>query len=113
MKRAIIPFLLLFMLAAQGVAMELLPPAIKFSDVYIIPHWLLMMLILQVTNEETDHPFVPILYGALFGLIMDVVYTGILGIYMFVLSLSVYVVQLLHRLFQTNYVTTIFYSIVS
>jgi len=113
MKRAILPILLLFTLAAQGVAIELLPPAIKFADIYIIPHWLLMMLILQVTYEETDNTLIPILYGAIFGLITDIVYTGILGIYMFVLALSVYVVQLLHRLFQTNYITNVFFSIVS
>src|SRR5690625_2983079 len=113
MKRAIFAILLLLTLAAQGVAIELLPAGMKFADIYIIPHRLLMMLILQVTYEETDNTLIPILYGAIFGLITDIVYTGILGIYMFVLALSVYVVQLLHRLFQTNYITNVFFSIVS
>lgn len=102
MRHAIIPIILLFMLAFEGVAIELLPPSIKFADIYIIPQWILMFLILVTTYSYMNNPIIPIIYGAVFGLMTDIVYTSILGVYMFALGLSVYVAQLLNRMFQTN-----------
>jgi len=102
MKRIIVPIILLFMLAVEGVAIELLPSSIKFADVYIIPHWILLFLILVALYAYPNNSMIPIIYAALFGLMIDIVYTGMLGIYMFVLAISLYVAQLLNRLLQTN-----------
>lgn len=113
MRHAIIPVILLFMLAFEGVAIELLPTSIKFAEIYLIPQWILMFLILVVAFSYHNQPIVPILYGALFGLMTDIVYTNILGVYMFVLGLSVYVAQLLNRLFQANLLMIIIIATVS
>ncbi|NLI67302.1 MAG: rod shape-determining protein MreD [Bacilli bacterium] len=104
MRHALIPILLLFLLAFEGVAIELLPAAVKFSDVYLVPQWLLMFLILLTTFSYTKYPIIPIIYGALFGLMTDIVYTSMLGVYMFVLGFTVYIAQLLNRMLQNNLV---------
>jgi rod shape-determining protein MreD len=113
MRHAIIPVILLFMLAFEGVAIELLPPSIKFAEIYIIPQWVLMFLILVTIYSYTKMPIIPIIYGAVFGLMTDIVYTNILGVYMFVVALAVYVAQLLNRLFQANIFMVIIIATVS
>src|SRR5690625_4774441 len=113
MRRSIVPIILLIMLATEGVAMELLPSSIKFADIYIIPHWILLFLILTVVLLYPNNTVIPIIYAAIFGLMTDIVYTGILGVYMFVLSIAVYITQLLNRLFQANFLMTLIISSVA
>lgn len=103
MKRIVIPIILLIMLATEGVAMELLPASIKFAPIYLTPHWILLFLILVVTFAYPNESFLPIVYAAVFGLMTDIVYTGILGVYMFMLAIAIYIGQLLNRLLQTNF----------
>lgn len=102
MRHSLIPIILLFMLAAEGVAMELLPSSIKFADIYIIPHWILMFLVIVTTYAYQNQAMIPIVYAGIFGLMIDIVYTGILGVYMFVVPLALYIAQLLNRSFQAN-----------
>lgn len=113
MKRAIIPFVLLFILATEGVAMELLPATIKYASIYITPHWLLLFLILVTAYTYPNNSMIPIVYAAIFGLMIDIVYTEVLGIYMFVLAISIYVAQLLNRLLQTNFLMITLISVAS
>lgn len=113
MKRMLIPIILLIMLAIEGVAMELLPPSIKFASVYMTPHWILIFLIFVVTYAYPNESFMPILFATIFGLMTDIVYTGILGVYMFMLAISVYIGQLLNRLLQTNIFMMMLIALVS
>lgn len=113
MKRTLMPIILLVILAAEGVAMELLPPSIKYASIYITPHWVLLFLILIVAYGYPGNTLIPILYAALFGLMIDVVYTGVLGIYMFVLAVVIYVAQLLTRLLQANFLVLLLISVIS
>ncbi|HZW67865.1 MAG TPA: rod shape-determining protein MreD [Pseudogracilibacillus sp.] len=113
MKRIIIPFVLIVILAFQGVAMELLPPSIKFAKVYLTPHWILIFLILVAGFVYPQKPMIPIIYAAVFGLMTDIVYTGVLGVYMFVIAMSLYVAQLLYRLLQVNLLMVSVISIIS
>lgn len=113
MRRTMIPIILLIILAFEGVATEILPPSIKFSEFYLVSHWLLMFLILVTTFSYEKKPIIPIIYAAIFGLMTDIVYTSILGVYMFVLALSVYVAQLLNRLFQANFLMVITISTIT
>lgn len=113
MKRMLIPIILVIMLATEGVAMELLPPSIKFASMYMTPHWILIVLILVVTYAYPNNSFIPIMFAAVFGLMTDIVYTGVLGVYMFMLALAVYFGQLLNRLLQTNFFMVMLITLVS
>ncbi|SRR5690625_108684 len=103
MKRLVtISLIMLLLLAIEGVAIELLPSFIKLSQVYLTPHWLLLFLIIVVSFGYPNDSTIPITFAVVFGLMTDIVYTGILGVYMFMLALSVYSSQLLNRLLQAN-----------
>ncbi len=104
MKRLVtISLTMLFLLAIEGVAMELLPPFIKLSEFYLTPHWLLVFLTIVVSFSYQHDATMPITFAVVFGLMTDIVYTGVLGVYMFMLALSVYTGQLLNRFLQANF----------
>lgn len=96
-------FIILFiLLVLQGLAIDLLPSSLATSDVLIVPHWLLLFLMLIALKYDRNETFYSIIYSIAFGLLIDIVYTGMLGIYMFVYPVSVYVAHILKRMFHTN-----------
>lgn len=94
--------ILFFLLVLQGIAIDLLPSALTTTDVLIVPHWLLLFLMLIAIKFDRNETFYSIIYSVIFGLLIDIVYTGVLGIYMFVYPVSVYVAHILKRMFHTN-----------
>lgn len=108
MKRLFFPFMLFFLLVCEGIALDLLPAVLTSAEIYIIPHWVLIFLILVSLFYDGEETFYAIIYGVCFGLLIDIVYTGVLGVYMFVYPFSLYIVHLLKRILQTNLVMTLF-----
>lgn len=102
MKRLIFPLILFFLLVTEGIAIELLPNSLTSTDILIVPHWILMFLILIALHYDRNDTFHSIVYSVCFGLLIDVVYTDILGVYMFVYPVAVYIVLLLKRFFLVN-----------
>ncbi len=113
MKRLVFPLILFLLLVSEGVALDLLPSSLTSSDTLIVPHWVLMFLILISLFYDTNDTFFAIVYGVCFGLLVDVVYTGVLGAYMFVYPFSLYMVHLLKRFLQTNLSMTIIIAIIA
>src|SRR5699024_845062 len=107
MKRLIFSLILFVLLVSEGVALDLLPSSLTASDTLIVPHWVLMFLVLLTLFYDTNDSFFSIMYGVAFGLLIDVVYTNILGGYMFAYPFAIYIVHLLKRLLQTNLTMTI------
>src|SRR5690625_398766 len=107
MKRLMFPVILFFLLVSEGIALDLLPATLTSSDYLIVPHWVLVFLILINLFYDSDETYFSIVYGVFFGLLIDVVYTSILGAYMFVYPFTLYIVHLLKRFLQTNFVMTI------
>ena len=101
------PVILFFLLVSEGIALDLLPATLTSSDYLIVPHWVLVFLILINLFYDSDETYFSIVYGVFFGLLIDVVYTSILGAYMFVYPFTLYIVHLLKRFLQTNFVMTI------
>lgn len=113
MKRLFFPLILFLILVCEGIAIELLPPAFVSSDMFITPHWVFIFLLLMSLFYDKEDTFFAIIYGVIFGLLIDVVYTGILGVYMFVYPFIIYIVHLLKRFLQTNIYMTMIIATVS
>lgn len=107
MKRLVFPLILFILLVSEGVAIDLLPSSLTSSDTLIVPHWVLIFLVLINLFYDKSDTYFSIVYGVFFGLLVDVVYTGILGAYMFVYPFSVYIVHLLKRFLQTGLSMTV------
>ncbi len=106
MKRLLLPFMLLIVLAVQGVAIEIAMSFSSMQHVYIIAHWVFVLLICIAMFFDTDHSYFAVGYGVLFGLLADVVYTDMLGIYMLGYGIALFIVQGIRKAFHANVYTT-------
>lgn len=111
MKRLYIPLLLFLLLIVEGVGLDLLP--FENIDTMIVPHFVLMFLVLVTIFYDKEDTYAAVLYSVIFGLLIDVVYTGVLGVYMFSYALVIYLVHKLKRLMHTNFVVTLFLGCVA
>jgi rod shape-determining protein MreD len=97
----------------EGVALELLPISILASDLLIVPHWVLLFLVLTAIFYERDTTYYSIIYALVFGLLIDVVYTGVLGVYMFSYAFVIYLVLGLRKVFHGNIYVSLLLGIIS
>lgn len=112
MSRLYLIIILLILLAFEGVALDLLPSSIIDSESLIISHWVLIFLIYISLFFDLKSTYHGVIYAAIFGLLIDIVYTDILGVYMFAYFITVYIVFLMGRSLKINLLGTIFLGIV-
>lgn len=113
MKKVLIIIILLSLLILEGIAMILLPTNIFISDMYIIPHWVFLFILLVNVFFDNEELYFSITLAIVFGLLIDVVYTDLLGVYMFVYPMAIYIVNLIKQFFQANFYITVVYYLVS
>lgn len=113
MKHFILTIILFGLLVSEGVALELLPESIINLSSIIVPHWLLIFLVLINFFNDGDKSYVFIIYAIIFGLLVDIVYTDILGVYMFAYGISLFISTLLKRILQENIIMAILTGILS
>lgn len=87
----------------EGVALELLPHQLLMGTYMIVPHWLFVILIYIAIFYDRNDTYYAVLYALIFGLLFDVVYTGVLGVYMFSYALVIYIVRGLKKMLQGNF----------
>ncbi|HLS61571.1 MAG TPA: rod shape-determining protein MreD [Virgibacillus sp.] len=107
MKHLYLPLILFLMLNLEGVAIELLPNFLVNTSSLIVPHWVFVFLLFIAIFFDDEDTYYSILYAAIFGLLIDVVYTNVLGVYMFSYAIIVYIIHELKRLFHANLLVTI------
>ncbi|GGJ84120.1 rod shape-determining protein MreD [Lentibacillus kapialis] len=107
MRRLLIPLILFLLLIMEGVALEILPASLLNGDLVFVSHWIFMFLILVAIFYDRESTFFSVFYGLLFGLLTDIVYTGILGVYMFSYGLGAYIVHGMTKLLHANIFVTI------
>jgi len=110
MRRVYLPLIIFIVLVLEGVALELLPVKM-FGDLFIISHWVLVCLIYVTIFYDSEETNFTLFYAFLFGLLIDIVYTNILGVYMFTYAITIYIIKKLTRLFQSNLLSTILFGI--
>src|SRR5690625_651119 len=98
MKRLYLPLILFLFMVLEGVALELLPANLVMSNSIIVPHWVFIFLAFIAIFFDEENTYYSILYAVIFGLLIDVVYTGVLGVYMFSYAVSVYVIYGLKKM---------------
>jgi rod shape-determining protein MreD len=90
-------FLLLFIL--ESLFVELYPVRFLTGGHILVPRFLIAgILLLTIFGNKKQG----IWYGLLFGLMFDIVYTEVIGIYLFMFPLTAYFVSKLMKIFQSN-----------
>lgn len=112
MIRFYIPLILFSFMVFEGVSQRFLPTRLVHADFILIPHWVFIFLICVVIFFEREEEYASIYYAVIFGLMIDIVYTDILGVYMFTYAITIYMIKGISRLLQANLLSAIIFSIV-
>ncbi|WP_176447516.1 rod shape-determining protein MreD [Lentibacillus sp. CBA3610] len=107
MKRLLILLFLFVLLVMEGVALDILPVSLLKGDFVFVSHWVFMFLILIAIFYDREDTYFSVFYALLFGLLIDIVYTGVLGVYMFSYALGVYLVHGMTKLLHANFFVTL------
>jgi rod shape-determining protein MreD len=101
LNRFLLPALFAFLFILESIFVELLPAELFTSDYILAPHFLMVGIFFLTAYVS---PKYGIIYGLIFGLLFDVVYTEIIGIYLFMFPLLAYIFVNMMRILQTNIV---------
>ncbi|SHF65400.1 rod shape-determining protein MreD [Ornithinibacillus halophilus] len=107
MKKLILPLILFFFLVLEGVAIDLLPPILVVGDYMMAPHWVLVFLALITIFYDKKDTYIAVVYAIVFGFLIDIVYTEILGVYMFTYAVVIYLIHSLMKVLQSNFYVTL------
>ena len=109
MKKIILPLLLTLLFVLESVFVDLLPSTLFNVDRLFIPHFVMITLIFIVVYYNQ---LLGLVYAIIFGLLFDIVYTEIIGVYMFAYPIISYVLTKAVKVLQTNIFIISFLSII-
>ncbi|MBS4176197.1 rod shape-determining protein MreD [Lederbergia citrea] len=102
MKRIVLPLLLTLAFYGESLFVDLLPPGTIVVDKVFIPHFLLVLLSMMGICYFRNRS---LLYAAVFGLLFDIYYTEIIGVYLFLLPIAVYFAAKMSKILHANIFT--------
>ncbi|GAA5416173.1 rod shape-determining protein MreD [Paraliobacillus ryukyuensis] len=103
MSRLYIPLLLVLIFVFEGVAYEFIPADITQRDLFIIAHWTFVFLVLMALFYDMEYTYYSILAAVIIGLMTDIAYTNIIGVYMFIYALVIYFIHGIRKLLHANF----------
>ena len=108
MRKAFLPIIISLCFLFESVFVELLPAELLKSSSIFVPHFLMVAIIFVTVYISQKHG---IMYGFIFGILFDIVYTEIIGIYLFMFPLVAYMTSWIMRILQTNIILVSFVAI--
>jgi rod shape-determining protein MreD len=108
-NRFLLPVMLALFFVMESVFVQLLPAEVFNSDRILVPRFLIIAIFFLTVYGSKNYG---ILYGFVFGLLFDVFYTEIIGIYLFLFPLMAYLVSKMMKVLQTNIVMVKIVSII-
>ena len=108
MRKAFLPIIISLCFLFESVFVELLPAELFKSSSIFVPHFLMVTIIFVTVYISQKHG---IMYGFIFGILFDIVYTEIIGIYLFMFPLVAYITSWIMRILQTNIILVSFVAI--
>ncbi len=101
MSRVLLPFLMIFLFVAESIFVGLLPGEIFGGKYLLIPHFLFVAILFLTVYGPKKYW---VIYAFVFGLLFDIVYTEIIGIYLFLFPFIAYLMTKIMKFLQTNIV---------
>ncbi|QQZ10719.1 rod shape-determining protein MreD [Heyndrickxia vini] len=99
MKRIVLPLILSLSFIFESIFVQYFPHQAFGGRYTIVPHFLLVVLLLMGIYYIRNRT---ILYAFIFGLLFDINYTGILGVYMFLFPFMIYLTSKMMKILQAN-----------
>ncbi|MBS4217009.1 rod shape-determining protein MreD [Bacillus sp. FJAT-49711] len=107
MRHLILPFLLTLCFYIESIFVDFLPTGIFGRDWILVPHFLLVLLIIMGISFFRNRTLI---YAAVFGLLFDIYFTEIIGIYLVLFPIAVYISAKLAKILFSNVFTALFTS---
>ncbi|WP_251549373.1 rod shape-determining protein MreD [Neobacillus muris] len=107
MRKFLLPLLFLALFIAESLFVQFMPEKVFGQSKILVPHFLytgLLFFTIYIGKNKG------ILYSAIFGLLFDIVYVEVLGIYLFLFPFVAYIVTKVMHVLQSNIIVA---SIVS
>ncbi|MGG3469263.1 rod shape-determining protein MreD [Neobacillus pocheonensis] len=108
MKKFLLPLLFLFLFLAESLFVQFFPGDLFGGNRIIVPHFLFVALVFLTIFIGKKQG---IIYAAIFGLIFDIVYVEIIGIYLFLFPFICYLVSKIMHIMQTNIIIAFLVSL--
>ncbi|OCA91251.1 rod shape-determining protein MreD [Bacillus sp. FJAT-27225] len=99
MRRIFLPLLLFLFFTIESIFVLLLPSETFMDKWILVPRFLIAVLMLFAVYGKQKQA---IIYGFAFGLLFDMVYTEIIGVYLFLFPLTIAFVSRLMKVFHAN-----------
>lgn len=103
MSRLYLPLFLLFLLVIEGVAFDFLPLIVIEKGWLLAAHWLFVFLVLIALFYDLEFTYYSILFAIISGLMVDLVYTNVIGVYMFMYGITIYFIHGMRKVLHTNF----------
>ncbi|EWH23478.1 rod shape-determining protein MreD [Bacillus haynesii] len=110
MKRFLLPVVMMFVLVSDSVYADFVNLPFVTEEQQLIPRFLLLVLVFM--TAYVNQPFA-ITYGFIFGLLYDINYTDLLGVYMFGFAGICYLSSKAFKVLQTNALVVIFIALLA
>lgn len=110
MKKLYIPLLAVLIFISESIFVTTFSGEFFSSDKMFIPRFLMILLVFMSVYCNSR---VALYYSVVIGLIFDVVYTEILGVYLFVFPLITYTISKIMKVLQNNIFVVSFMSLIA
>ncbi|MBY0123953.1 rod shape-determining protein MreD [Bacillus sp. S/N-304-OC-R1] len=101
MRKFLLPLLFMLLFIAESIFVEFVPEKIMGEPYIIAPRFLIVALIFLTIYGPRKYG---LLYSFIAGLLFDIVYTEIVGIYLFLFPVVCYIISKLMKILQSNIV---------
>lgn len=108
MKKFILPFIITLAFYSESLFVDFFPEKIFGFTYTFVPRFLIILIVLMAIYY---HKNVTYIYAALFGLLFDIYYTEVIGIYLCLFPVIVYVSLKLAKILHINVLTVILIAI--
>jgi rod shape-determining protein MreD len=98
-RKYFLPLLFTACFLFESILLQVMPETFFASGRIMVPHLLVIALIFLTIYGNRN---LGIMYGFIFGILYDVIYIEIIGIYLFALPLLCYIVSKIMKVLQTN-----------
>ncbi|WP_058307246.1 rod shape-determining protein MreD [Gracilibacillus massiliensis] len=109
-----IPFLIAiicFVFVILEGTLSLLNMTLFADDWMIVSHFMFLFLIYVTIYFEKTTTFYAIAFSIIFSFIVDIVYTDVIGVYVFAYTLVLYVIRVFMKVLQSNFIIAILITI--
>lgn len=109
MKKFLLPLLFLFLFLLESIFVQYIPPEVFGHNYILAPHFLFAGILFLTIYAGRKYG---IIYAAIFGLLFDIVWIEIIGIYLFLFPFIAYLISKIMHVLQTNIIVAFLVSLV-